>query len=137
MTMKLLIVDDHAGIRAMIRQLAALPDDAVIECTSAETAIVVARAFAPDIVTMDVRLPGLGGLEATRAIRASCPGTQVVVVSAYDQPALRSAAREAGADGFIAKDNLEQLRPVFARFSAATRLAATIASKSAASNRRD
>jgi DNA-binding NarL/FixJ family response regulator len=117
--MKLLIVDDHAGVRTMIRQLAALPDEAVRECASGEAALHTVREFEPDIVTMDVRLPGLSGLEATRAIRASHPATQVVVVSAYDQPTLRSAAQQAGAFAFVPKDNLEKLRPLFARITPA------------------
>lgn len=113
--MKLLIVDDHAGMRAMIRQLAELPDAAVRECGSGEAAIEIAREFSPDLITMDVRLPGLSGLEATRAIRLARPATQVVVVSAYDLPGLRTAAYQAGATEFVSKDDLERLRPMLAR----------------------
>jgi two-component system, NarL family, invasion response regulator UvrY len=116
--MKLLIVDDHAGMRAMIRQLAALPDGAVRECDSGEAAIRLAREFAPDVVTMDVRLPGLSGLEAARTIRCDRPATQVVVVSAYDLPSLRVAARHVGAADFVLKDRLELLQQVLARFDA-------------------
>ena len=107
---KLLIVDDHAGVRTMIRQLAALPDHAVCECASGEEAVRLAREFAPDVVTMDLNLPGLGGLAATDVICGKHPAIQVVIVSAYDQPELRTAARGAGAMGFIAKDNLGELR---------------------------
>jgi two-component system, NarL family, invasion response regulator UvrY len=114
--MKLLIVDDHAGMRAMIRQLAALPDAAVRECDSGEAAIQLAREFEADVVTMDVRLPGLGGLEAARAILLNRPATRVVIVSAYDLLSLRSAARSAGAAGFVLKDHLENLALLFARF---------------------
>src|SRR4051812_12288064 len=110
--MKLLIVDDHAGVRAMIRQLAELPENAVQECANGESALQVVADFQPDVVTMDVRMPGLSGLEATRAISTLCPAARVVVVSAYDQPTLRAAARQAGAVDFVPKDNLEKLRPV-------------------------
>lgn len=118
--MKLLIVDDHAGVRAMIRQLAALPAEAVRECACGEEAIRVAREFAPDVVTMDIRLPGLGGFAVTRVIRAVHPATRVVMVSSYDQPELRQAAHLAGAASYVVKDNLGQLRPILAPHEAAS-----------------
>src|ERR1043165_4507089 len=116
--MKLLIVDDHPGMRAMIRQVAAQPDDVVRECADGADALRLAREFCPDVITMDVRLPGLGGLEATRVLHAELPATEIVVISAYDQPAVRHVARHAGASGFVGKDQLDQLRPLFARFRA-------------------
>jgi CheY-like chemotaxis protein len=116
--MKLLIVDDHPGMRAMIRELAAQPGDTVCECADGEGALKVVQEFSPDVITMDVRLPGLGGLEATRVLRASLPHTHIVVVTAYDQPAVRHVARHSGASGFIAKDHLEQLRPLLAHYRA-------------------
>ena len=111
--MKLLSVDDHAGVRAMIRQLATLPDHDVRECASAEEALSIARTFMPDVVTMDVRLPGLSGFVAARAISQAYPAARVVMVSAYDQPELRHAARQSGAVGYVVKDHLEKLRPWF------------------------
>lgn len=119
--MKLMIVDDHAGVRALIRQIADLPLAAVCECASGEAALAALSDFTPDVVTMDVHLPGLSGFDATRAIRASHPTTRVVVVSAYDEPATREAALGAGADEFIAKDNLQELQPSLARFRAVRR----------------
>ena len=68
--MKLMIVDDHAGVRQMIRQMVAASGDIVQECSSGDEAVQVAAEFRPDLVTMDVRMPGLSGLEATRAILA-------------------------------------------------------------------
>ncbi len=111
--LKLLIVDDHAGVRTMIRQLAALPPEAVRECASGEEAVRLVDELTPDIVTMDLRLPGLSGLAATRAICASRPSVKVVMVSALDQPELRRAAAIAGATGYVVKDNLSALQPLF------------------------
>jgi DNA-binding NarL/FixJ family response regulator len=108
--MKLMIVDDHAGMRAMIRQIAASPDDLVCECADGREAVRQVVEFAPDCVTVDLRMPGMNGLEATRAIVAHHPKAYVVIVSSYDQPELRRAATEAGAAGFVAKDNLHQLK---------------------------
>ena len=108
--MKLMIVDDHAGVRNIIRQLLNAPDANFIECATGEEAVRVARDFQPDFVTMDVRLPGVGGLEAARAIRAFHPSCRIVIVSSYDQPVLRQIAGELGAIAYVLKDNLSELR---------------------------
>ena len=108
--MKLMITDDHAGIRDMIRQIAGSPGDVVRECASGYEAVQLAGEFGPDWVTMDLAMPGIGGLEATRAIVSARPSTLVVVVSVHDQPELRRAAAEAGAFAFVAKDNLSELQ---------------------------
>ena len=108
--MKLMIVDDHPNMREMIRELAATADDTVCECASGDEAVQKAVEFAPDCVTMDLRMPGMTGFEATRAIVAAHPAVLVVIVSAFDQPVLRVAADAAGAFGYVAKDNLHELR---------------------------
>src|ERR1051326_2048072 len=113
--MKVMIVDDHAGVRNMIRQLLAAPGDSFLECASGEAAVQAAREFKPDYVTMDVRLPDLSGLEAARAIRALHPPTRVIIVTSYDQPFLRQTAIEAGAIACILKDNLGELRSLLVR----------------------
>jgi CheY-like chemotaxis protein len=107
-----MIVDDHAGVRNMIRQLLAAPGDRFVECASGEAAVQTAREFKPDYVTMDVRLPDLGGLEAARAIRAIHPPSRVIIVTSYDQPFLRQTASEVGAIAYVLKDNLAELRSV-------------------------
>src|SRR5437867_3451546 len=108
--MKLMIVDDHAGVRNMIRQFLAAPGDSFVECATGEAAVQAARDFRPDYVTMDVRLPDLSGLEAARAIRAIHPPSRVIIVTSYDQPFLRQTAREVGAIAYVLKDNLADLR---------------------------
>ena len=97
MNMKVMIVDDHAGVRNLIRQLLAAPGDSFVECATGEDAVQTAGDFRPDYVTMDVRLPDLGGLEAARAIRAIHPPSRVIIVTSYDQPFLRQTASEVGA----------------------------------------
>ena len=107
--MRLMIVDDHAGVRQLIRQLVATDQDTICECASGDEAIRVAPEFRPDAVTMDVRMPGSCGLRATRAIRAAHPWARIVIVTSHDQPDLGHAAAEAGAAGFVLKDNLAEL----------------------------
>ena len=112
MNMKIMIVDDHAGVRNLIRQLLADPRDSFVECATGEDAVQAASDFEPDYVTMDVRLPDLSGLEAARAIRAIHPPSRVIIVTSYDQPFLRQTASEVGAIAYVLKDNLAELRAV-------------------------
>ena len=123
--MKLMIVDDHAGVREMIRQIAGSPGDLIRECASGEEAVALAGEFAPDWVTMDLQMPGIGGLNAARRIVALQPAATIVIVSAYDLPELRLAAAVAGAAGFVRKDSLfelqHRLKPAPIRTGGATR----------------
>jgi DNA-binding NarL/FixJ family response regulator len=107
--MKLMIVDDHEGMRKMIRQLIAAPGDSVVECASGDEALLALADFRPDCVTMDISLPGLCAFKATRQIRAAHPPTRVIFVSSHDQPDYRRAAHEAGAVGYVMKENLSEL----------------------------
>ena len=85
----------------MIRQIAASPGDEICECTSGSEAVQRVGEFAPDWVTMDLRMPGISGLDATRAIMTVRPSASIVVVSSYDIAELRRAASDAGAKGFV------------------------------------
>ena len=107
---RVMIVDDHAGVRNMIRQLLAAPGHSFVECDRGLDAVKAARDFKPDYVTIDIRLPDLSGLEAAPAIRAFHPQSRIVIVTSYDQPFLRQTARELGAIAYVLKDNLVELR---------------------------
>jgi DNA-binding NarL/FixJ family response regulator len=115
--MKLLIVDDHPRIRHTIREILARRDDDVRECASGFDAIRLAGDFQPDYLTMDVHMPGISGIEAVRSILAVCPGVRAIMVSGNDDPELRTAAAEAGAAGYVLKDNLIELLPLLGRLS--------------------
>ena len=104
-----MIVDDHAGMRSMIRKTIAAPGDVVLECGSGDEALQALAAFQPDCVTMDISMPGLCAFQTTRSIRTKNPLTRVIVVSSHDQPDFRRAAREAGAVGYVLKENLSEL----------------------------
>lgn len=109
MPIKLMIVDDHMGMRDMIRQLIAAPGDSILECGSGDEALRAAGEFRPDCVTMDISMPGLSAFETTRRIRALHPTARVIFVSSHDQPDYRRAAQEAGATGYVMKENLSEL----------------------------
>jgi DNA-binding NarL/FixJ family response regulator len=101
-----LVVDDHVIVRQGLRgMLAAEPDlDVVGEAGSGPEAVALVAARAPDVVLMDLRMPGGDGVAATRAITEQHPGTRVVVLTTYDTDADILRAVEAGAAGYLLKD---------------------------------
>jgi DNA-binding NarL/FixJ family response regulator len=103
---RVLLADDHALVREGTRRLLETENDVevVAEAASGEEAIVAAKRLHPDIAIMDIAMPGMGGIEATRAIKASCPETAVLVLSAYDDEPYLMALLEAGAAGFLLKN---------------------------------
>ena len=104
-----MIVDDHDGMRNMIRQLIAAPGDSILECGSGIDAVQLAGDFKPDCVTIDASLPGQCAINATRSIREAHPQARVIFVSSHDQPDCRQAAQEAGAVAYVMKENLSEL----------------------------
>src|SRR5262245_2967510 len=84
--------------------LADVPDITVVgEATSGEEAVALCRELRPDVILMDVRMPGIGGLEAARRIIAHYPETKVIAVSALEDDLFCSRFLQAGASGYVAK----------------------------------
>jgi DNA-binding NarL/FixJ family response regulator len=110
MSLKLLICDDHASTREVIKRFLVMPGITVRECASGEEAVVCAREFKPNWVTMDIKLPGLNGFETTAALKQAHPEARVLIVSAYNEPRFRELAHSCGAVGFILKENILALR---------------------------
>jgi DNA-binding NarL/FixJ family response regulator len=120
-TIEILLADDHDLVRAGIgRMLADIPDMTVVgQATSGEEAILMCRELQPDVVLMDIRMPGIGGLEATRKIVSRDPNIKVIAVSAWDDDPLPSRLLQAGASGYVAKgapfeDVIKAIRKVMA-----------------------
>jgi len=108
-----LIVDDHAGLRALIRELISTFASNVRECASGEEAVEACRQFIPDYITVDLRMKGMDGLTCVQQLRRLHPDSHIAVVTQFDHDGLRARARQAGADAYIVKDNLELLRRHF------------------------
>ncbi len=104
--MTVLIVDDNAGIRRLLRRLIEEVASSVWECADGLEAVARYAAHRPDVVLMDLHMAAVDGLTATRQIRQRDPDARVVIVTDYDHPALRKVAQDAGAAGFILKQNL-------------------------------
>lgn len=102
---RVLVVDDHAMVREGIRMiLGAEPDVQVVgEAADGKEAIEKTRELSPDLVLMDVAMPGLGGLEATLEIRKLYPETRILVLSQYDNREYIFRFLKAGASGYILK----------------------------------
>ena len=105
-TARLLLADDHALARAGLRaMLAPEPDLLVVgEARDGAEALRLCRALRPDLVLMDVRMPTLDGLAATRALTAEFPALPVIVVTIHEDPDYLLQALRAGAAGYVRKD---------------------------------
>ncbi len=105
LAIRILLADDHALVREGTRRLLETESDVevVAEAASGEEAIDAARRLRPDIAIIDIAMPGIGGIEATRAIKIHCPGTAVLILSAYDDEPYLMALIDAGAAGFLLK----------------------------------
>jgi DNA-binding NarL/FixJ family response regulator len=104
-SVRILIVDDHpvflSGLRAL---LDALPNAEVVgEATRGAAAIAEASRLRPDVVLMDIDMPGLSGIEATRGILRACPDTAVVILTMFEEGDAVLAAMRAGARGYLVK----------------------------------
>jgi DNA-binding NarL/FixJ family response regulator len=102
-----LIVDDHPVTREGLRTALELSDDVVVvvgEASSGEEAVDRARELSPDVVFMDVRMPGMDGIEATRRIRLAAPETKVILITVDESRGAISDAIKAGVSGYLLKD---------------------------------
>jgi DNA-binding NarL/FixJ family response regulator len=103
---RVLLAEDHAVVRAGLLQLFAHIDDIEIvgAATGGEEAVALAAEHKPDVVLMDLEMPGIDGIEATRRIRAADPGVNVVVLTAFSDRGRILRAIDAGAVGYLLKD---------------------------------
>jgi len=104
--MRVLIVDDHAAVRRSLAQaMQNEPGIEVIgEASDGAQAIQLARQFAPDVVLMDVVMPQVDGIEATRQIVRHCPATRVIGLSVHDSMVYVARMLDAGACAYLLKD---------------------------------
>jgi DNA-binding NarL/FixJ family response regulator len=125
------LVDDHALFREGLAILLSSQDgiEIVGEAGSGEEALEKARELLPDVILMDVRMPGMGGLEATRKIKEEMPHTRVVILTVSEDEDDLFEAVKAGAEGYILKtvksrDLIEMLQGVFRGEAALSRVMA-------------
>lgn len=107
--MKILLIDDNPQARKMIRKYLRASNAEIAEREDGAEALSAYQEFQPDWVFMDWEMKNLNGLEATRQIIKFYPQANILIVTNYDERDLRQAALEAGAKGFILKDDLSFL----------------------------
>jgi CheY-like chemotaxis protein len=107
--MRILIVEDNASVRRLVRRAAADFADEIFEREDGSEALEAYQAYHPDIVLMDVKMPKMDGLKATRLLITHDPLAKVVIVTDYNDDEVRKAAYEAGACGFALKQDLTEL----------------------------
>ena len=102
---KILVVDDHDLVRmGIVRMLADIKGYQVVgDAKSGEEAVTKARALLPDVVLMDVKMPGMGGLEATKKLLVVNPTIKIIAVTACDDDLYPTRLMQAGAVGYVTK----------------------------------
>ena len=103
---RLLLADDQALVRGALAALLDLEADLTVvgEAGSGEAAVALAEELSPDVVLMDVEMPGMDGIAATTLIRHTQPSVQVLMVTTFGRPGFLRRALAAGASGFVVKD---------------------------------
>ena len=107
-TIRVLIVDDDSKFREVIRELLAMESDMEVigEAGNGLVAIQQAKELKPDLILMDVRMPGVSGLEVTRRLTEEMPGIKIIILTLYDLIEYREAALANGAVGYVIKKSM-------------------------------
>lgn len=102
--MKVLLIDDHAIVRGGLRRLIGALPWQVLEAAQGRDALALIRAEPPDLVVLDLNLPGIGGFELLRRILLECPATRIMVLSMHVEARFAARAMQAGARGYMSKN---------------------------------
>jgi two-component system response regulator NreC len=113
MTVRILLVDDHPVVRNGIRTLLSgrAEWEVIDEAADGIEAVAKASLLKPDVIVLDVTMPGMDGLEACRRIRKSVPEAEVLMVTQHDSPQMMREAVAAGAHGYVVKSNVARDLP--------------------------
>jgi DNA-binding NarL/FixJ family response regulator len=107
--MRVLLVDDHTVMRQALRLLLEEPDIEIVgEASNGREAVAFTRHLQPDVVLMDVSMPTMNGIEATRAIHAEWPQICIIGLSIHGEEAQAEAMRDAGAMDYVTKSALHE-----------------------------
>ncbi len=113
----ILIVEDHDAVRRSLRDWLEVefPQCRVIEAASGEEAVALIQIESPRLVVMDITLPGMSGIEATRQIKAILPSAQIVILTIHEDDTHRADATAAGASAYVSKRAMQtELLPTLA-----------------------
>ena len=113
-TLKLLIVDDNNKMRSIIRNVLEDCFDAVYEINDGDQAMEAFKTIYPDWVIMDIKMEHIDGITATENIKRQYPHARIIILTNFNDQELKTAAINAGADEYVLKDNLLELRSIIA-----------------------
>lgn len=119
--MNLLIVEDNAKMRRMIKSVVADLVDRIDECSDGGEALFFYEARQPDFVLMDIQMKNINGIAATKQIVARFTEAKIIIVTNHADGYFRESAREAGAFGYVLKENLLEVRGLLERADTKTR----------------
>jgi len=107
--LKVLLVEDNRIYREAFKDnlLQHFPAMSIVEAENADQALQKIKATPPNLIFMDIRLPGMNGLQLTQRVKKDFPKMPVVILTGYDLPEYREAAIQYGADGFLVKESLK------------------------------
>lgn len=114
--MNILIVDDNKAMRCTIREFISDLTESIYECDDGRKAFDFYAEHLPDWVFMDIQMKDLDGISATKQIIGAFPRAKIAIVTDYDDEDLREAALAAGASKYFVKENLIDLRGIFAQW---------------------
>jgi two-component system, chemotaxis family, chemotaxis protein CheY len=106
-----MIVDDNKQMRKFLKSYFASSETEIIECQNGLEAYEIYFSVNPDYVFMDIKMPVLDGIEATRKIISAFPSAKIIIVTEFDDNHIREEAKKAGVQDYVLKDNLSLLRP--------------------------
>jgi DNA-binding NarL/FixJ family response regulator len=108
--MKYLIIDDNPDMQKLIRHEVCSEGDCFVECSDGEDALAAYTKHLPDFVLMDIKMNRINGIIATKMITEKFPKASIIIITNYDTPAFRNAAKRAGAKAFVSKENLFEVK---------------------------
>jgi DNA-binding NarL/FixJ family response regulator len=117
----IVIAEDHAGIRSSVKLWLSrvFQEYEIRDVGTGEDAVELCRKAKPELVVMDMKMPGINGILATQQIKKILPDTKIIILTIYDVPAFRAGALEAGASAFLSKNDMyKDLIPTIRRLIA-------------------
>lgn len=114
---KVLLVDDHCMFRRGLKQLLAIEEDIHVyaEAKDGDEALLICRKVIPDVILLDISMPGIGGLELIRLLKKEAPDTKIIVLSMYGKEMFVQEALKAGAAGYLLKGDDSKELPIAIR----------------------